>query len=156
MTRALLAFALLATQVIFTEPCLGQDALAEHKIRGLKGLRTLAVVLRPNTPREIVTLKEWGDMVELGLHRHLPDLKVSGATDAPAWLELSVVTTDAGGFLELSVYRWAKVVDSGEEIFAKVWWDSRAVFGGVSKKAMQESLDVLLTSFAADYLRAKR
>jgi hypothetical protein len=69
---------------------------------------------------------------------------------------LSVITTDAGGFLELSVYRWVKVLDSSEDIFSKVWWDSRVVFGGVSKKSLQQSLDALLTSFAADYFRAKR
>lgn len=156
MKHALLAFILLTTPLILAEPCLSQDALAEHKIRGLKGLRTLAVVVRPNTPREIASLKEWGDMVELGLHRNVPELNRSDVKSAPAWLELNVITTDAGGFLELSVYRWAKVLDSGEDVFSKVWWDSRVVFGGVSKKSLQESLDALLTSFAADYFRAKR
>ena len=156
MKRAVLAFVLLTASVILSEPCFGQDALAEHKVRGLKGLRTLGVVVRPNTPREIASLKEWGDMVELGLHRDVPELNLSNATNAPAWLELSVITTDAGGFLELSVYRWVKVLDSSEDIFSKVWWDSRVVFGGVSKKSLQQSLDALLTSFAADYFRAKR
>jgi hypothetical protein len=81
---------------------------------------------------------------------------LSNAENAPAWLELRIVTSDAGGFLEVSVYRWVKVLASGEDIFSKVWWDSRAIFGGVSKRALQEALDTLLTSFAADYFRAKR
>lgn len=156
MRHALLAFVFLTTAVMLSEPCLGQDVLAEHKVKGLKGLRTLSVVIRPNTPREIASLKEWGDMLEVGLHRVVPELTLSKATDAPAWLELSVVTTDAGGVLEISVYRWVKVLDSSEDIFSKVWWDSRFVFGGVSKKSLQESLDALLTSFAADFFRAKR
>lgn len=156
MKHVLLTLVLLATAVFLTEPCLGQDPLAEHKIRGLKGLRTLAVVVRPNTPGEIATLKEWVDMVELGLHRDVPELKVSDATNARDWLELSVITTDAGGFLQLSVYRWAKILDSGEDVFSNVWSDSRVVFGGVSKRSLRESLDALLTSFAADYFRAKR
>ncbi len=95
-------------------------------------------------------------MVELGLHRDVPELKVSDATNARDWLELSVITTDAGGFLQLSVYRWAKILDSGEDVFSNVWSDSRVVFGGVSKRSLRESLDALLTSFAADYFRAKR
>lgn len=156
MKHALLVFVVLTTPLILPQPCFGQDPLAEDKIRGLKGLRTLAVVIRLNTPREIAGLKEWGDMVEVGLHRNVPELNRSKVRSAPAWLELSVITTDEGGFLELSVYRWAKILDSGEEIFSKVWWDSRVVFGGVSKKSLQGALDALLTSFAADYLRAKR
>ena len=154
MARALFALALIVMQLILAEPSFGQAALAEHKIRALKGLRTLAVVLLPNTPREVVTPKEWGDMVEVGLHRHLPALKFLRPTDTSDWLELSVITTDAGGSLELSLYRWVQVVASGEEIVAKVWWDSRGIFGSVSRRALQESLDALLTSFAADYLRA--
>lgn len=155
MKHTLLAFVFLAAQVILTEACFGQDPLAEHKITGLKKLLTIAVVLRLNTPREIASPKEWNDMVLLGLHRHAPDLKVADTTNAPAWLELNVATTDAGGFLQLSVYRWVKVLDSGDKTFAKVWWDSRAGFGHISRSSLQELLDELLVSFSADYLRAK-
>lgn len=156
MKYAALAIILLATPLILPDPCFGQDPLAKHKISGLKGLRTLVIVVRPNTPRQIASLKEWEDMVEVGLRRNVPELNRSDAPTASAWLELSVITTDAGGFLELSVYRWVRVLSSGEEIFSKVWWDSRAVFGGVSKKSLQDMLDALITSFAADYFRAKR
>jgi hypothetical protein len=139
MNHTLLAFAFLATQVVFTEACFGQDPLAEHKINGLKGFGTLAVVVRPNTPLEIASPKEWRDMVELGLRRHAPELRILDTKNTPTWLELSVITTDIGGFLELSIYRRVRVLDSGEETFSKVWWDSRAVFGGVSKKSLQDS-----------------
>ncbi len=95
-------------------------------------------------------------MVELGLHRRVPELALSDTMNVQAWLELSVITTEAGGFLEVSVYRWVRVLDSDEDVFSKVWWDKRVVFGGASRKYLQEVLDVLLTSFAADYYRAKR
>jgi len=95
-------------------------------------------------------------MVEVNLHRNVPALTVVGTEKSQNWLELSIITTDAGGFVEISLYRWVKVLSSGEEIVAKVWWDSRSIFGGVSKHAIKESLDALLTSFAADYLRSTR
>ena len=157
MKHAFSALVLLATALIVCTPCFGQDVLAGNKINGLKSLRTVAIVVRPNTPREIAGLKEWGDMVEVGLRRDVPDLgRSDDVQKAPAWLELSVITTDAGGFLELSLYRWVKVVDTGEQIFSKVWWDSRVVFGGISKRSLQDALDALVTSFAADYCRARR
>lgn len=143
--------------VMASQSCLGQDALAADKVNALKDLRSVAIVLRLNTPREIASLKEWGDMIEVGLHRRVPDLiVVSDTKKAPNWFELNIITTNEGGFVEISVYRWVRVLASGEEVVAKVWWDARAIFGGVSKQAVQESIDTLLTSFAADYLRSKR
>jgi hypothetical protein len=156
MKQILRVLVLATLPLLFAEPCLGQDALADDKIRGLKGLGAMAVVVRPNTPREFASLKDWGDMVEVGLRRNIPEVKLSDAKTTPTWLELSIITTDAGGSLELSLYRWVKILDSGQETFSKVWWDSRVVFGSVSKQSLQESLDDLLTSFAADYFRAKR
>jgi hypothetical protein len=155
MNRILAAITFLIA-VMTSQPCLGQDVLGAHKINGLKGLHSVAIVVRPNTPREVATLKEWGDMIEVGLHRNVPDLEVSDTEKTPNWFELSIITTDAGGFIEISLYRWVKVLTSGEEVFAKVWWDSRVIFGGVSKQALNQSLDDLLTSFSADYLRYNR
>lgn len=155
MERVLAVF-MFFIAVMASQPCLGQDVLGVHKVNALKGLRSVAVVVRHNTPREVASLKEWGDMITVGLHRNVPDLVVSGTEKSPNWFELNIITTDSGGFIEISLYRWVKVLASGEEVVAKVWWDSRAIFGGVSKQAVQESLDALLTSFAADYLRSNR
>lgn len=138
------------------QPCLGQDALATSKINALKGLSSVAVVVRRNTPRELASVKEWGDMIELSLHRNAPGLAVSDTEKSPNWLELSIITTDEGAFIEISLYRWVRVLASGEEVVAKVWWDSRVVFGGVSRSTVQQSIDALLIGFSADYLRAKR
>jgi hypothetical protein len=139
-------------------PCYGsaQDAFAEHRVNGLKGLRNVALVIRANTPHEVFTLKEWADLVELGLQRNAPDLTVLEPKASQNWLELSVVTTDQGAVVEVSLLRWVKVLASGQEVIAKVWSQSRMTFGGVSKNAMRESIDTLLTSFAADYARSKR
>ncbi len=140
------------------EPCLGQDALAASRVSALKGLRSLAVVLRPNTYKEVATVKEWGEMVRVGLARNVPAISVSDSTSSPsvAWLELGVMTTDRGAVLVLSLYRWVGLRDSGEDVFAPVWWDLRAQFGDVSRTTLQQSLDALITGFAADYVRANR
>ena len=77
MKQALFAFVLLALSIILSAPCFGQDPPTEHKIKGLKGLPALSVVIRPNTQKEIASLKEWGDMVELGLQRRIRELALS-------------------------------------------------------------------------------
>lgn len=156
MIRVLATVTILNIVTMASQPCFGQDMLDAHKVNALKGLHSVALVFRLKTPREVASLKEWSDMIEVGLHRNAPDLAVLGTEKSSDWLELNIITTDAGAFIEISLYRWVKVLASGEEVVAKVWWDSRAIFGGVSKHAVHESLDALLTSFAADYLRSKR
>ncbi|GAN32368.1 MAG: hypothetical protein UZ01_01888 [Candidatus Brocadia sinica] len=156
MNRVILTIILPITSLILSVPGFSQDAFAEHKIKGLKGLRNLSVVIEPSTQKDIDSLKEWVDMVELGLHRKAPEITLSEVKKSSAWLVLSIATTEEGCFLELSIFRWVKVLDTGEEIFSKTWWDSRIIFGDVTRKSMQDALDILLTSFAADYLRAKR
>jgi len=158
MRRFFLVITFLAELIMRSDLCFGQDALAPSRVSALKGLRSLAVVLRPNTPKEVATVKEWGDMVTVGLARNAPAITVSDSTNSPnvAWLELGVMTNERGAVLVLSLHRWVRVRDSGEDVFAPVWSDLRAHFGGVSKRDLQGSLDTLLTSFAADYLRANR
>jgi hypothetical protein len=135
MKRTVLALLLVITSFALSPPCFGQDTLADHKVRGLKGLSAVARVFRFNTQTGIISPKEWTDMVELRLHREVPELKFTGTdNDAAPWLELSVITTDRGAVLELSVYRWVRVLDSKEEIIAKVWWNKVGLFGTVSKK----------------------
>jgi hypothetical protein len=138
-------------------PLKAQDPFAKQKLTGVKGLKSVALVIRPNTKKELIGSKELGDSTEVGLHARMPELKIEpDPSKATAWLEVSIITADGGGSLELSVYRWVKVLDSGEEMSAKVWWDSRIILGTVSKKDIEETLETLLTSFAADYLRANK
>jgi len=155
MNRVLATITFFITVMAFQQ-CFAQDELSVHKVNALKGLNSIDIVIRPNTPREILTLKEWEDIIEVSLHRKIPSLAVSGTKKFSNWFELSIITTDVGAFMEISLYRWVKILTSGEDVFAKVWWDSRAIFGGVSKQYLKQSLDDLLTSFAADYLRANR
>jgi hypothetical protein len=90
------------------------------------------------------------------LSRSVPSLGRSNTKNARAWLELSLVTSDDGAALELSLYRWTRVVDSGEVVFSQVWTDSHFLFSGASDDELRKMLDKVVTSFAADYLRANR
>jgi hypothetical protein len=156
MKGLLFALAFLLLTVVLVQPCSSQDPLAKHMVNGLKELRAAAPVLRLNLQNTTLTEKEWCDMILVGLHRAVPELKLPDPKDCSDWLELSVITSSTGAELAVSVLRRVKILDSGEEVVAKVWWDSRAIFNGVSKEALREGLDVLLTSFAADYLRANK
>jgi hypothetical protein len=160
MNKVVIWTALLATIVGIAKSGLAQDVVAENKIRGLKGLSSLAIVFRPGTERDKSSAKEWDDRLEVILSRTIPSLGRSEPEKAKAWLELSMVTTPAGAALELSLYRWTKVMDSGEEIFTKVWWDSRYLFGSAPNEtlndASKEALEKLVTRFGADYFRANR
>jgi hypothetical protein len=148
---------LLLTSFVGVNPCVaaGQDPDAARKVAGLKGLHTVAVVVRNNAPREFITPREWGETVEIALRRAIPGLELADTEHAPAWIEVNVITTDAGCYLELSVQRWTRLVESGEDTFSKVWWDSELEIGRISRSGLQESLDGLLKSFAADYARAR-
>ena len=156
MRYAIVPFALLTSVLAVAPPTQAQDLLAEHRISGLKALTSVAVLIRPNTPREIASLKEWTDIVELGVHRNIPELVLSESATARAWLLLTIITTDEGAVVELSVYRWVRVLDTGVDTFSSVWSDSRVVFGGISRSSLEPLLNALLTSFAADYFRSKR
>ena len=156
MNRIVIAAAFLSTTIGVAAPGASQDVLAEHKIRSLKGLAALAIVIRPSTDRDIASVKEWGDRLEVGLSRSIPSLGRSKTDNARAWLELGMVTTSSGAALELSLYRWTRIIDSGEEVFSKVWSDSRFSFGPTSDASLRDSLEKLVTSFSADYLRANR
>jgi hypothetical protein len=115
----------------------------------------VAIVIRVNSPTEVMSLKEWDDLLRVDLHQRAPTLLVADTAGAQDWLELSVVTTDMGGVLDLSVYRWVRVLSSGEVIFSKVWSDQRLVIGGISRNRLRDVLDALITSIAADYQKAQ-
>jgi len=156
MKRALLTATVLAASAFMARPCVAQDPLSQHKVRGLKNLHSIAIVLRSNTPKEIASPKEWSDFLAVGLHQMVPDLIIAPSADSASdWMELNIVTTDAGAFLELSVYRWVRLLATGDRVFTKVWWDQRVILGATDRTLLHDPLDALLTSFAADYLRAK-
>ena len=155
MIRNAIVMALLAA-VGFARPVLGQDLLAEHKIRSLRGLSSVAIVIRPGTDQDKAKVKEWGDRLEVALTKAVPSLDRSKTDSARAWLELGVVSTSSGAALNLGLYRWTRIIDSGDEVFTIVWQDSRFIFGGSADSSLGESLDKLVTSFAADLARANR
>jgi hypothetical protein len=152
LRRALVVTALLG----LTSAAYSQDWQAESRINALKGLPSVALVFRQNMPVEVYSLKDWSNLIEVGLRRNTPELRILATQDTPNWLELSVVTTDSGGAIELSVLRWVKVSATGQEVVAKVWNESRFVFGSVSKESLKDSLDSMILSLSADFSRAKR
>jgi len=157
----LLSIMIYACFLLLTETSFSQGPLDTEKIKGVKGLKTVAVVIeptdKPNIER-IIGIKDLGDMVEVGLHNRVPELRPgTPAEETDNWLSLEIYTTEDCAVLGISLYRRVKVLDSGEETISKVWWDQRFASGGkVDKKYLQEMLDTLLTRFAADYLRANQ
>lgn len=140
----------------FSQHSFAKDIFAEHKVNALKSLRSVVVVVRPNTPFEIVSLNELQNWAEISLYRDLPNLKLSDSTSESDWLEIGIVTTKGGGAIEVSLYRWVTVMKSGEEVISKVWWDAQFIFGRTSKTDLRDALDTILTRFSADYIRSKR
>ncbi len=159
MNRVAIAAACFAAVLGIAESAFSQDILAEHKIRALKGLKTVAIVVRPggslSEDNASTSRKEWSDRLEVMLSQAIPSL---GRSDTDrAWLELNLVTSDRGAALELSLYRWTTIVDSGEVVFSRVWTSGvYSFFGSAPNEELKKMLDKALTSFAADYLRANR
>jgi hypothetical protein len=81
---------------------------------------------------------------------------VRSAEDAKARMELGIVTAPEGGMVELAVYRWVRIEGINDDVFTKVWSESRLVLRGVNRTILREAIDSLVTKFAADYLRAKK
>ena len=134
-----------------------QDILAQHRIDALKALSEISIVLRPNAQSEVLPVREVGDYLEVTVRRRLPELRISAnSASVPAWLELSYISTDRGATLELRMYRWATLVASKKVVFVPVWSDFRGIFGSYDKERFLETVDILVTSLAADYLRANR
>ena len=133
-----------------------QDVMQLNEQAALKGLRRVAIVLRANTPTQVVTTRELGDMVRVSLNKSLPQLSVSDSVyeTGVSWLEVSIISTDQGGTLEMSLHRWVRIRDSDSDAFVPVWSTMRASFGGMPRSSIQESVDEIITRFAATYLRA--
>ncbi len=118
-----------------------QDPFANSKIAALRGLSTVALVFRDNSTLEVLSRKELAAIAEVSLAHNTPDLRILGPDASSNWLELSVVSTEQGCAIEVALYRWVKISATGEEVTAKVWSDSRYIFGTVSGPAMRNSLE---------------
>lgn len=153
MTRSRFGLSVVVLAVMTTSPCSGQQLVGDQGATALKGLRSVGLVFRLDDSAKTVTLPEWVDAIKVRLHRDLPSLVV--ADSATAWLELEVTTANSGAWVQLSVKRWARLVDSGTDVFGPLWSHTRLGFGGKpNRTSLIEALDSLLTAFAGDYIRA--
>lgn len=135
----------------------GQDYMRDHRIRGLKGLKDVALVMRPNVKWEIMTFKEISDTFELKLKQQFPELQVKRVIEGSKdLLELSYITHSNGGFVEISLYRWVSVIATGEDVYAKVWDDKVVCPSRIERTDLRESIETLLVSFGADFIRANQ
>lgn len=158
MKRNILVLATAFAALAQAQLCTAQDALADSRVAALRALQSVAIVVRPTIRKEILTVPECADIIEIALAQKVPALDVSDSTDSEgvAWLEVMLMTSESGTVIELSVYRWVKVQDSGEVIFAPVWSKMTAHYGEGTRSKIEGILHGLTTSFAADYLRANR
>jgi len=122
----------------FTTTAFGQDVLQKDKITALKGLDEVAIVVRPGGQLEILGIKEFSDLMVIGLKQKVPALRVKRG--AQSWLELSYIATPQVGSITLSLYRWARIVDTGESIFTTVWSDQRLI--GRQRSQLRNALGV--------------
>lgn len=145
-----------------SQPATGaaQSELERREARRAKALQNLppiAIVIQPSMRVEKVTVTEAADIVQADVNRALPDFQiVRNVEGARAWMELGIVTAPEGGMVELAVYRWVRIEGINDDVFTKVWSESRLVLRGVNRTILREAIDSLVTTFAADYLRAKK
>ena len=99
--------------------------------------------------------KEIGVTFKSSLRKNIPWLSlIEDAGKANNWLVLSYITTLKGGFVELGVYRWVTINATGENVFAKVWDESRLTVGPWGKDDFSGTIEQLVHSFALDFLAA--
>ena len=134
-----------------------QDVLADHRIRGLRGLHSVVLVSQPNDERQIVNMKELDDFTTVLLGRDIRELKIARTLeDTPNWLQTTYIITDRCGTIQLAVLRWVRLLGTNTEMMAKIWSDERALIGPVTLTQIKKAHEDLLMSFAADYIRANR
>jgi hypothetical protein len=131
-----------------------QDALAEHRIRGLKDLTSVAIVFRETDELKIADQKELASIIRVSLARDVKDLDIiANPEEAGDLLQVTyVLVKNGGGFMELSVARWVKLDDT--DLIATTWNAGRVLVGKVTAERLKETLQALLTNFAADYKKA--
>jgi len=136
----------------FTTTAYGQDVLREHRINALKGLKEVRHWHQSNVRYEVLTTEEIADLVTLGLKQKIPRLSVK--EEADSWFVVSYVMSTEGGAVGIRLYRWATLTDTGKKLLTPVWIGERYILGSMTREAFRESLDTVLTRFAADYIRA--
>ena len=112
-----------------------QDILKSHRITGLKNLKQIALVARFNDTAKLISVTEIDDLVTVALKLKIPDLVMSmSAEESDRWLEVNYVTDTHGMLIELTLYRWARIKDTGDDIFTPVWHESKFGVGTIDKK----------------------
>ena len=99
-----------------------------QRFKALLNLPPVAIVILPSMRVETVTATQAADIVHADVNRALPDFQVvRNVEGAKAWMELGIVTAPEGGMVELAVYRWVRIEGITDEVFTKVWSESRLV-----------------------------
>lgn len=160
MRRHYVAFALAGIFFSISTFTYAQDPLEESRIKGLSGLHSVALVFRPNDDAKVTNTKELGDFIRVALARDIKSLKIAdSASAASSWLLLTYIITDHGASIRLSAFRWVTLNEAPRSEFAaETWSDQRLLVGGgkLEMSDITETLQKLLTSFAADYNRANQ
>jgi|RhiMetdeSRZDD1v2_1073273.scaffolds.fasta_scaffold462333_3 hypothetical protein len=134
-----------------------QDPLAEQRIRGLKGLRSVALVVQRKDELQIVNDKEVSDIIQVALSRDVRNLVVKDkAEEASDWLLLLYVVAKGGGYVRLSAQRRVTLYGTNTDLVAETWHAERVMVGTVTALSFNETVRTLLTGFAADYIRANQ
>jgi hypothetical protein len=158
MVRRLLRLGAVLGVLLFTSQVgRAQDVLAEQQILGLRGLNSVYVVfsVSDKTKEQIFRQQDVANFVTVALARDVRKLKVSGDPKTAEWLEVSVVLRDNAAFIDIRVHRWVTLIGTRTDFFATAWGNSTLVSGGtLTMSKLKEAVQTLLTSFAADYIRA--
>ncbi len=133
-----------------------QEFNATSKIAALRAVTRVAIVIRPNLKEEIYSLKELGQVSNVVLKGRLPQLEQVDTSETQNWLELTITTAENGAALELSLYKWVTVDETGESVFCHVWTNSQYIFGEPTRQAIKGAIDDLAISFASDYAQAEK
>ena len=85
-----------------------QGTLADQELFALRAVRQVSFIVQLSGPTRPVGSRDIFDIMRVSLHRALPDLAIVDSTDTSgaAWRELSVVQSDQGGAVQLSLHRW--------------------------------------------------
>ena len=135
-----------------------QDVLRSHQINSLKGLESVAIVFTASDESQALSnIRDLGDSIEVMLAKDAPRLKIAeDPGNGVPWLRVSYnVRQQGGGVFTLTLYRWVKL--NSADLFAPVWTSYQGWFGASTSgtsQVVRETLQTLLTRFAADYIRA--